>query len=127
MATLVKERPSNSLGVAAENGGLQRKVNDMEGKSLEAASSVKQLRAKISAMAEERDSLAANCGELALKLQCGPVLSEEAKSLSARVAEMVEASKMKTSIVQKERRTADTKVVAGLARTESAEHTAQIA
>lgn len=123
LATLVKDYLSNSLHVVTENGELRKRVNAMDGKAFEPVSSAVQRLANVSAMAEEQDALAAKCKELALKVQCMPVMSEEDRTLCARVAESREAFKKKASKVRSKHRTAEMEMVAEQARIEHVEHT----
>lgn len=55
LATHVKDHRSSSHGVAAKNGELSRKENDMNRITLGAVSSAEQLQAMVSTMAEKRD------------------------------------------------------------------------
>lgn len=55
--------------MTTENSKLQRRVNDMERKPLQAVSSVQQLQAKVSFMMLERDALATKCGKLDQEMQ----------------------------------------------------------
>lgn len=104
-----------------------KKGEVQERKTLEAVSSVEQLPAKVSAMAEKRTVLATKCKELALKVQCMPGLADAAKILLARVAKLQRAFMTRTSKVRTMRRTMDTDVVAEHPLVERSEHTARIA
>lgn len=103
----MKDRRLNSLRAAAENGELRRRVHVMEGRTLETVMSAKPLRAKGSAVAEERDYLAAKCKEHALEVQCMPGFAEEAKSMRTRVVELEDGSKTLASKGRARCRTAD--------------------
>lgn len=111
LATLVKDHRLSSLCVATESGKLRWKVNDVNLKAFKAVSSAKQLQAKVSAKAEERDSSAGKCEELVLEVHCIPGWAKETKSLRAQATQMEEASKTKVSKVQIMRRTTGMDVV----------------
>lgn len=60
LKTLVNKNRSNCLCETAESGELQRLLDDMDGKPLEAVSSAEYLQAMVSAMLGDADALTAN-------------------------------------------------------------------
>lgn len=126
-ATIIKNHLWNGLGIVAENGTVQRRLNDMEGNTLEAVLSAEQLHAKVSDMNGKRDTLDANCKEFALGVHYMPGFAKNARSLRTRVAQLKKASKTKASRMRANCRTADMGVVVEQARAERVGRTAQIA
>lgn len=91
---------------------LRRKMTDTEGKTFGIVWSAEQFQAKVSVIAEERDSLGKKCKELAMEIQWLPGFDEEARSLRARVVKVKEASNKKASKVMTKRGTANLEVIA---------------
>lgn len=122
----MKKNYSNCLNVTAENEELRRKVTDMEGKTLEVASSAEIFQATTSAMTEEQDALATKSKVLGLEVQFMPDLIGETRGFCADVAELENVFMSKLSKVKARRRTVDIEVVTEQACMVRAQHTAPI-
>lgn len=127
LAALLKDNCPNSPCMASESNEMQSRMNAMEGKPIEAASTAVQPQANVSDMVKERDASTADFGVLALKIECMRNLVGEAKSLCPRVVELEKAVETKELKVWAKSKTANIELASEQASTKRAENMDQIA